>query len=108
MFTFLLQITMVVCLGLIVYLLGRVVPRISDTDIEKAKEQSLFHWLVGYFEHVDVWLKSLFEKFLRRFHVMILKIDNVVTKKLGRFRKDADKQTGFVIDSKLESERDQK
>lgn len=95
---------MVVCLGFIVYLFGRVVPRISDADIEKAKEQSLFHWLVGYFEQVDVWLLGLFEKFLRRFHVAILKVDNVVTKKLGRFRRDADKQTGFAVEEKKEEE----
>lgn len=100
MFTFLLQITMVVCLGLIVYLFGRVVPRISDADVEKAREQSLFHWLVGYFEKIDEWLIDLFEKFLRRFHIVILKIDNVITKKIGRFRREAEKQTGFDIDAK--------
>lgn len=102
MFTFLLQITMVVCLGFIVYLFGRVVPRISDTDVAKAREQSLFHWLVGYLEQIDEWLLDLFEKFLRRFHVIILKVDNVVTKKLGRFRRDADKQTGFAVEPKKE------
>lgn len=104
MFTFLLQITMVVCLGFIVYLFGRVVPRISDTDVVKAREQSLFHWLVGYLEQVDEWLLGLFEKFLRRFHVVILKVDNVVTKKLGRFRRDADKQTGFAVEPKKEED----
>ena len=93
---------MVVSLGFVVYLFGRVVPRVSDKDIEKAKEQSLFHWLVGYLEQVDNWLLWLFEKFLRRLRVFIMKLDNVVTKKLGKFKKEAERQTGFPADTKTE------
>lgn len=93
---------MVVSLGFVVYLFGRVVPRVSDKDVEKAKEQSLFHWLVGYLEQVDSWLLWLFEKFLRRLRVIIMKLDNVVTKKLGRFKKEAERQTGFPVETKKE------
>ncbi len=97
MLTFLLQITMVVSLGFIVYLFGRVVPRVSDVDIAKAREQSLFHWLVGYLEKVDDWLLSLFEKALRRIRVIILMLDNVISEKLGRFKKESERQKGFAL-----------
>jgi hypothetical protein len=104
MLKFLLQITMVVSLGFVVYLFGRVVPRVSDEDIAKAKEQSLFHWLVGYLERVDDWLLWLFEKLLRRVRVGILKLDNIISKKLSAFRKESERQTGFPAEMKKEGE----
>ncbi len=108
MLTFLLQMTMVVSLGFIVYLFGRVVPRVSDADIAKAREQSLFHWLVGYLEKVDEWLLSLLEKALRRTRVVILMIDNVVSEKLNRFKKEAERQKGFSLEPKKEEKSEEK
>jgi hypothetical protein len=107
MLTFLLQITMVVSLGFVVYLFGRVVPRVNDADVTKAREQSLFHWLVGYLEVVDEWLLSLLEKTLRRARVVILMLDNVISSKLNRFKKEAERQKGFVIEEKKEEKKEE-
>lgn len=102
MITFILQIIAIIALGFIVYMLGRVVPRVHETDIEKAKETSLFHWLVGYLERVDDWLLWLFEKFLRKLKVNIMKLDNTISKRLARFKKEQEREIAFPVEKKEE------
>lgn len=100
MITFILQIIAICALGFIVYMIGRVIPRIHESDIEKAKEVSVFHWLVGYLERVDNWLLIIFEKFLRKLRVNIMKLDNVVSKRLTKFKKDQTKESITSIGQK--------
>ena len=46
---------------------------------------------MAYLEKFDEWLKIFFEKFLRRVKVWILKLDNVVSERLSRFKKEVPK-----------------
>jgi len=100
MITFILQIIAICALGFIVYMIGRVVPRVHESDIEKAKEVSMFQWLIGYLEQVDDWLLVIFEKFLRKLRVTIMKLDNVVSKRLAKFKKDQTKESIASIGQK--------
>ena len=100
MITFILQIIAMCALGFIVYMIGRVVPRVHESDIEKAKEISLFHWLIGYLEQVDDWLLVVFEKFLRKLRVSIMKLDNVISKRLAKFKKEQTKESIAFIGQK--------
>ncbi len=108
MITFILQIIAVLALGFIVYMLGRVVPRVHESDIEKAKETSMFHWLVGYLEQVDDWLLWLFEKFLRKLRVNIMKLDNVVSKRLAKFKKEQSREVGLSFEKKESVQEEEK
>jgi hypothetical protein len=81
-------------------MLGRVVPRVHESDLEKAKEVSMFHWLIGYLERVDDWLLLVFEKFLRKLRVSIMKLDNIVSKRLAKFKKEQTKESITSIGQK--------
>lgn len=107
MLSFILQIVMVIALGFVVYLFGRVVPRVHDADIEKAKETSLFHWLVGYLEQVDDWLLWLFEKFLRKTRVNIMKLDNIISKRLAKFKREQEREIAFPIEKKENGDKEE-
>lgn len=108
MITFILQIIAVLALGFIVYLLGRVVPRVHESDIEKAKETSVFHWLIGYLEQIDDWLMWLFEKFLRKLRVNIMKFDNVISKRLTKFKKEQTREVGLSFEKKEDDHKEEK
>ncbi len=91
MFSFILEIIIFVSLSVIVYLLARTLPRIDDSAITKDPLEFRTHWLMAYLEKFDEWLKIFFEKFLRRVKVWILKLDNVVSERLSRFKKEVPK-----------------
>lgn len=89
-------------LGAALYLIARTLPRISDESLEEPKpEPSL---LLTYLEKADFRLKSVTEKFLRRCRLLILKIDNSLSRKLDSFRKENGKNNGFSLD--LDTEKD--
>ena len=82
MFDLILQISMVISLSAIVYLLARAVPRVSD-DVG-TEESYIDRWLsnipVG---KIDVWFSMLLAKFLRRLRVIVLKIDNLLHRSIA-------------------------
>ena len=84
---FFLEILMTVSLAVMLYLMARVLPRINDSEVHTTpivKDQ----WFVRYLEIIDEWIAYYSEKMLRRTKVWILKLDNNVTKKLSRFKKE--------------------
>ncbi len=99
MLIFILQMVVMISLGAILYIFARVLPRIDDTAIQEITSRVSFHKIVGYLEVMDEWFASLFQKFLRRVHVLILKLDNVVGEKLNRFKKNGtEKHTPFTLE----------
>lgn len=93
LFKFILEFLIMLALGAIVYLMARALPRVSDTDTSAPEGPVVPHWFMAYVERFDEWLLLTFEKMLRKFRLLILKVDNVVTKKLNRFKKGTPKET---------------
>ena len=95
MLNYLLEALIMVSLGLILYLFARALPRLDDTDLDARPKQGMPHWFIEYLERVDEWLLSFAEKMIRRVRLSILKIDNTLSKKLQRFKREPAKETGF-------------
>jgi hypothetical protein len=95
MVNYLLEVLMMVSVGLILYLFARALPRVNDADLDAKPQPGLPHWVHGYLEKLDEWLLATIEKTIRRIRLWILKVDNSLSEKLKRFKRDATKETGF-------------
>ena len=89
MFRFIVQTFIMLSLGGMLYLMAKALPRVSDEEHADYLRQSR---LMEYLEILDEFLKSFFEKILRRLRVWLLKLDNMITKKLDRFKKNGVKE----------------
>lgn len=103
MFTFILDIIVVISLGVILYLIARTLPRVSEVADDTLEQRIRTHRLSMYVERVDEWLKVFSEKFLRRAKVWILKLDNTVSEQLNRFKKGP-KELQFTEEEKETTE----
>lgn len=81
----------------ILYIAARALPRISDIDFAGDSKRTWIDWALDKLEHIDEWLLALFEKLLRRLRVVLLKLDNAVTRKLRSFRKNGGKDNPFPL-----------
>ena len=74
-------------LGAVIYLIARVVPRVTEIEAP-TKEPGFFDKLLKKIslEKVDAVLSGLLEKLLRKFKVVILRLDNLVSKHLHRVK----------------------
>jgi hypothetical protein len=95
-----LQSLIVVGLGVMIYLVARALPRVDDSVLEKSARTIGYNRLTLYLEKVDVWLKFFLEKFLRRSHLIILKIDNAVSERLKKLKGVSSKETMFPAEMK--------
>jgi len=94
---FILQVIIMLSLGALLYLFGRALPRISEEDI-RPQTALAPHRFMNFVEKADEWFKSVFENFLRRLRVIILKLDNMITKKINSFKKEPTKEVGFLME----------
>ncbi len=82
-----------VSLGTILYIMARLLPRIDDTETSVPTMKT--HWTMEYIEKFDKWVKSWWEKTLRRVEIMILKLDNIIRNKLTNLKKNDSQKTVF-------------
>jgi len=102
MVKFILQTVILISLGIILYLAARTLPRISEEDTSAASTPQPHRFTI-HLEKIDEWLKFFLEKFLRRMRVLIMKIDNIVSGWLNRFKKEPQKEAGFGGEDKKEN-----
>ncbi len=96
--TFILEILVVASAGTVLYLLARALPRVSDVDTTPTPAEVAPHWFMERLEKLDEDSLFFAEKFIRRIRVVLLKIDNTLTGKLKRFKKEASGETGFLLE----------
>lgn len=89
------EIVVMVSLGTILYLVVRTLPRIDDRETEAPVLKT--HWAMTYLEKADRKLRFYWEKTLRRSGIVVLKLDNIINKKLGKLKKETDRETGFTV-----------
>jgi hypothetical protein len=95
MFKFILQMLMVVSFGALLYIVARVLPRVGERE-DNDREPSRTPRIVVYLEQADEKLLIVLEKLLRRIRVMLLKLDNTISKKLGRFSRPGNADGGSL------------
>lgn len=86
MYNFILQIAIMVSLGVVIYLMARVVPRMGDEISKPAVKFD--HWVDSIkLEKIDVFLSTFLEKFLRKIKLFLMKLDNVTNGYLDKIKK---------------------
>lgn len=88
MYNFILQIIVFSSLGLVIYLMARALPRVSDSGAPP-RGPGFFDRLMSRLPmaKIDENINSFFAKFLRRSKVVVMKIDNFINHRLGRLTK---------------------
>lgn len=90
MYNFILQTIIMVSLGAVIYLFARAVPRVDDSAPSKQSRDYIEELLNKLpLEKADAFLSALFEKTLRKLKVVILKLDNLLTKHLQNLKPTA-------------------
>jgi len=89
MYNFFFQSTIVLSLGVIIYLLSRAVPRISDSH-EINRAPNFFDQLIKKIpiSRIDSALNLFFAKLLRKIKVLIMKTDNLINVGIHKLRKE--------------------
>jgi hypothetical protein len=106
---YILEIIIVSSLGVIIYVLGRALPRVSDETEEAPSKLSIK--VKAFFSSLplhkfDAFISSLTEKFLRRCRVVVLKLENMVSAGIHKLRNgkngsiSEEKSTGNLFDKK--------
>ncbi len=87
MYDFIVQIVLVGSLAVLIYLLARALPRV--TDDQGIMPAGFFDRLVDKLplERIDGTLSSGLEKLLRKAKILVLKLDNVINSYLEQIRK---------------------
>ncbi|MEK7634262.1 MAG: hypothetical protein AAB396_00030 [Patescibacteria group bacterium] len=98
MYNFILQIIIMSSLGIIVYLFGRAIPRISN--IEENITKNSFQFKLDKFiakipfDKIDISFSTSIEKTLRKIKLLLMKWDNIVTNHIEKMRKTANGSFG--------------
>jgi hypothetical protein len=80
---------LLVSVGIVLYLVIRTLPRITETGHTETTTPIVVldrFMQSGIPERIDVFLRGLFEKILRRSKIVTLKIDNIVSAQLSHIR----------------------
>ncbi len=87
MYNFILQTIIMASLATIIYLFARAVPRVQDSDLH-SRGRDYFGELFDKLplEKADAYMSMALERFLRSLKVVILKLDNILTKHLRSLR----------------------
>lgn len=87
MYDLILQVIIMLSLAAMIYLVARVVPRVSEMAAP-ANQKNYLDGLVRKipFEKIDAFLNSLVAKILRKAKILVLKLDNLISHNLGKFK----------------------
>ena len=86
MFQFIITNVLMISVGAVLFILVRALPRLGEESSE-VKMSILERWVASELpEKIDKTLNSFLEKFLRKSHVWLLKVDNNVSHWLKRVR----------------------
>jgi hypothetical protein len=88
MYNFVLQIIVLVSLGVVIVLMARALPRVSDAAAP-SRGPNLFDRLMGKLPmaKIDAAINSFFAKLLRKSKVLLMKTDNFINHRLGKLSK---------------------
>lgn len=87
LYSFFLQLIMMLSLGTIVYIFASAVPRIEDEG-EISRQHGFWEKLVKKIplDRIDNYFNLFLQKIFRRIKIFLMKTDNLVTGQLDRFK----------------------
>lgn len=88
MYNFILEIALMVSVAAMIYLVARAVPRVEDETAEPRGKSKLDDFLSSVpLSKLDAALSNSLEKVLRRTRLVLMKLDNVVSRYLHKVKK---------------------
>jgi hypothetical protein len=89
MYDFILQVTAVVSLGVVIFVLTRAVPRIGEISPGGNRALDQIDQLIAKIplDKADAMLNSFLGKILRRIRLVIMRVDNFVNEKITRLKR---------------------
>ncbi len=81
MYSFVVNLVLIIAFGVMVYLLASALPRVKANEESGLVRQRFIK--SAYLEKIDEAVKRSYDKLLRRLKVAILKADNIVSRKLN-------------------------
>lgn len=93
---FLSEIIIMLALGVVLYLMARALPRVDDIETTPSKALEL-HWFTPILEKIDERLKRFLERLFRRLKVVILKLDNFVSARLSKVKREEPREVGLPL-----------
>jgi len=96
MYDFFVQSAVFLSLGVVLYLVAKALPRISDNGSDELDKKASSSSFVSSsaLEKADALVHSSFEKILRRLKVIVLKADNFITTSLGKIKSKSGENGG--------------
>jgi hypothetical protein len=87
MYDLFIQTTLIASLGVIVYLVAAATPRVqdSDEDLTRTNFKVRFGEIIQL-DRLDTWLNMAKDKGLRKLKVVVMKVDNFISKLLNNNR----------------------
>ena len=76
-----------ISLGVIIFLAARTLPRISEMVLTDSPRRKFRWWRGLPLEKIDAVLNSFLEKLLRKIKLVLMKLDNFVSRQLNRIKK---------------------
>ncbi|MDP3729692.1 MAG: hypothetical protein Q8R26_03030 [bacterium] len=94
MYNFILQTIVMVSLGVIIYLMARALPRVTDTTPVTPQRDYIGELLKRFpLEKADSLFTNILGKLLRKAKIVILKFDNVLSKHLHSLKEQHSSDT---------------
>ena len=93
-FKFILDIIIMVSFAAILFVVARVLPRVEESVSGEPELKT--PWALKYLERADAHFKTSSEKFLRRVRVVLMRLDNSLSNRLARFKRDNSKNGGAL------------
>lgn len=108
MYDFVLQTLIFLSLSVVIYLVARGVPRVSDEPAGAVHVPSSFDRLVSKLPlaKIDSIFNSFLEKFLRKIKVLIMKFDHLIGKWINKVKKPSEPVVPASIDSAATDKKD--
>ncbi len=89
MYDFLLQISLFISLGIIIYLFARAVPRVDESGEVVHTHGRIDRFLAKLpLDKIDDRLNVILEKTLRKTRIFTMKVDNVIDDRLAKLKKN--------------------
>lgn len=87
MYDFILQTIIMLSLTVMIYLVARAVPRVSEAATPANKKDYVGKFFKKIpFDKIDTFLNSLTAKFLRKSKIIVLKLDNLISGSLNKIK----------------------
>ena len=93
MYDLILQLSLIISISTMIYLLARSIPRVKDEELV-VSNHNYFDRLASKIpiSQIDIWFNMFVAKFLRRLRIIVLKFDNLLHRQITSVHKNGHHQ----------------